>query len=157
MDAWLNELPTEEDEAKMLANRDVEDMNFHRMDYNRGLSRHLIQKKTSEASMFQVGQTEDEEKSDKMNKMLQRMYSVTKMKEWDHSPHDLFVEMDELEGDMWVEQARWIKYEEDREIGSERWGKAHISSLSFHSLINLRLCLENGKHDANNSIIDVYS
>ena len=52
--------------------------------------------------------------------------------------------MDELRGDEWVEQARWIKYEEDREAGAERWGKAHISSLSFHELINLRLCLEKG-------------
>ena len=41
--------------------------------------------------------------------------------------------------------SRWIKYEEDREAGAERWGKAHISSLSFHALINLRLCLEKGK------------
>ena len=40
---------------------------------------------------------------------------------------------------------RWIKYEEDREKGAERWGKAHISSLSFHALINLRLCLEKGE------------
>ena len=63
---------------------------------------------------------------------------------FDHSPHDLFVEMNELEGEEWVENARWIKYEEDREEGAERWGKAHVSSLSFHSLINLRLCLESG-------------
>ena len=40
--------------------------------------------------------------------------------------------------------SRWIKYEEDREEGAERWGKAHISSLSFHSLLNLRFCLESG-------------
>ena len=46
--------------------------------------------------------------------------------------------MDELINDEWVEQARWIKYEEAREEGSERWGQPHVSSLSFHSLINLR-------------------
>ena len=81
----------------------------------------------------------------------------------DHSPHNLFVEMDELINDEWVEQSRfvsqfqyyffvsiyqlfvyihkiyrWIKYEEAREPGSERWGKPHVSSLSFHSLLNLR-------------------
>ena len=44
-----------------------------------------------------------------------------------------------------ISHYRWIKYEEDREAGAERWGKAHISSLSFHALINLRLCLEKGK------------
>ena len=43
--------------------------------------------------------------------------------------------------------SRWIKYEEDREAGAERWGKAHISSLSFHALINLRLCLEKGEFE----------
>ena len=52
--------------------------------------------------------------------------------------------MDELINDEWVEQARWIKYEEAREEGSERWGKPHVSSLSFHSLINLRIHLEHG-------------
>ena len=54
--------------------------------------------------------------------------------------------MDELKGDQWVEQARWIKYEEAREEGADRWGKPHVSSLSFHSLLNLRLSLEKGMH-----------
>jgi len=40
---------------------------------------------------------------------------------------------------------RWIKYEEDLLEGAERWGQPHISSLSFHSLINLRLILEQCK------------
>merc|ERR1712083_235518 len=44
----------------------------------------------------------------------------------------------------WVEQSRWIKYEETREEGSERWGQAHLSSLSFHALINLKMQLEQG-------------
>ena len=26
--------------------------------------------------------------------------------------------------------------------GAERWGRTHLSSLSYHSLINLRLALE---------------
>ena len=62
----------------------------------------------------------------------------TDLKDIDHTPHDLFVEMDELVNNEWVEQARWIKYEEAREPGAERWGKPHVSTLSFHSLINLR-------------------
>ena len=33
------------------------------------------------------------------------MYGV-RAKEFDHSPHDLFVEMDELQGEEWVEMAR---------------------------------------------------
>ena len=40
--------------------------------------------------------------------------------------------------------ARWIKYEEDLMEGADRWGKPHVASLSFHSLLNLRRCLETG-------------
>ena len=76
--------------------------------------------------------------------MLDSMYAAEEEKVVDHSPHNLFVELDELIGDQWVEQSRWIKYEEAREEGSERWGRPHVSSLSFHSLLNLRLSLEKG-------------
>ncbi|XP_064540056.1 anion exchange protein 3 isoform X6 [Drosophila montana] len=68
--------------------------------------------------------------------------------EVDHSPHEIFVQLDELTGvgddREWKETARWIKYEEDVEEGSDRWGKPHVASLSFHSLLNLRRCLETG-------------
>lgn len=66
----------------------------------------------------------------------------------DHSPHEVFVQLDELVGTgeecEWKETARWIKYEEDVEEGSDRWGRPHVASLSFHSLLNLRRCLETG-------------
>jgi len=64
--------------------------------------------------------------------------------EIDHSPHPLFIEMDELEGEEWQERARWIKYEEDLEAEKGEWGKPHVSSLTFHSMINLRLNIETG-------------
>ena len=76
--------------------------------------------------------------------MLDSMYAAEEEKVVDHGPHNLFVELDELIGDQWVEQSRWIKYEEAREEGAERWGRPHVSSLSFHSLLNLRLSLEKG-------------
>ncbi|XP_063962325.1 band 3 anion transport protein-like isoform X1 [Lytechinus pictus] len=68
-------------------------------------------------------------------------------KEFDHRPHEVFVELDELykeEGHemQWKEKARWIKYEEDVEEGAQRWGKPHVASLSFHSLVELRQYLE---------------
>ena len=131
MDSMWSGLPTEQDEAEMLGNRDVEDMAFHRMEHLEKTGRKMIKKRPTGASLYE---------------MSDGVFAAEKeeVKAYDHSPHDLFVEMDELEGDQWVEQARWIKYEEDREEGAERWGKAHISSLSFHSLINLRLCLEGG-------------
>lgn len=69
-------------------------------------------------------------------------------KNFDHSPHEIFVQLDELTGigeeREWKETARWIKYEEDVEEGADRWGRPHVGSLSFHSLLNLRKCLETG-------------
>lgn len=60
----------------------------------------------------------------------------------------MFVQLDELSGlgdeREWKETARWIKYEEDVEEGADRWGRPHVASLSFHSLLNLRRCLETG-------------
>lgn len=63
----------------------------------------------------------------------------------------VFVELDELhiggEAELeWREKARWIKFEEDVEEGAERWGKPHVASLSFHSLLELRRGLEQGKY-----------
>ncbi|KAL1456997.1 hypothetical protein WDU94_001676 [Cyamophila willieti] len=73
---------------------------------------------------------------------------VKAKKAFDHSPHEVFVQLDELYGigeeREWKETARWIKYEEDVEEGSDRWGRPHVASLSFHSLLNLRRCLETG-------------
>jgi hypothetical protein len=33
---------------------------------------------------------------------------------------------------------RWVKFEEDVEEGANRWSKPHVSSLSLHSLMELR-------------------
>ena len=43
----------------------------------------------------------------------------------------------------WQEMARWIKFEENVE-DSNRWGKPHVASLTFHSLLELRKGLEKG-------------
>ncbi|XP_069774178.1 electrogenic sodium bicarbonate cotransporter 4-like isoform X3 [Narcine bancroftii] len=58
----------------------------------------------------------------------------------------LFTEMDTLQHDgdelEWKESARWIKFEEKVEEGGERWSKPHVSTLSLHSLFELRTCLQ---------------
>ena len=61
----------------------------------------------------------------------------------------MFVELDELRlGEnkewAWQEKARWIKFEEEVEEDAQRWGKPRVSSLSFHSLLELRRCIEQG-------------
>ncbi|XP_028851097.1 electrogenic sodium bicarbonate cotransporter 4 [Denticeps clupeoides] len=64
-----------------------------------------------------------------------------------HTP-TLFTEMDTLQHDgdelEWKESARWVKFEEKVEEGGERWSKPHVSTLSLHSLFELRTCLQTG-------------
>jgi len=61
-----------------------------------------------------------------------------------HRPHQLFCEMDELQSNLeWKEAARWLKFEEDVELGG-RWSKPHVATLQLHSLFELRSCLLNG-------------
>lgn len=62
----------------------------------------------------------------------------------------LFVELNELivEKDhemRWKERARWIKFEEDVDDETDRWGKPHVASLSFRSLLELRRTITHGK------------
>ncbi|XP_069826519.1 anion exchange protein 4 isoform X2 [Dendropsophus ebraccatus] len=39
---------------------------------------------------------------------------------------------------------RWIKFEEKTEDGGERWSKPHVTTLTLHSLFELRTCFEKG-------------
>lgn len=64
-------------------------------------------------------------------------------------PPQLFTELDELlavDGQEmeWKETARWIKFEEKVEKGGERWSKPHVATLSLHSLMELKMCIERG-------------
>ncbi|XP_062268580.1 electrogenic sodium bicarbonate cotransporter 1-like isoform X2 [Platichthys flesus] len=64
-------------------------------------------------------------------------------------PPQLFTELDELlsvDGQEmeWKETARWIKFEEKVEEGGERWSKPHVATLSLHSLMELKTCIEKG-------------
>jgi hypothetical protein len=58
----------------------------------------------------------------------------------------MLVELDILQPDTntWQEKARWIKYEENFDPGSRRWGKPHVASLSFFSLTKLKESIEEG-------------
>lgn len=83
----------------------------------------------------------------------------------------VFVQLDELKGigdeREWKETARWIKYEEDVHEGTDRWGRPHVASLSFHSLLNVRRSLESGtflgkpvynvhRYEIENNLIIIY-
>ncbi|KAG8182792.1 hypothetical protein JTE90_009106 [Oedothorax gibbosus] len=123
----------EPEEAETLQSVDIDDMASHRFEDPKGMRRHKI-KKPSIASFFKK---KDEQDSSFIKKTF------------DHSPHELFVELHELkeyelDSLEWRQTARWIKYEEDVELGPDKWGKPHVPPLSFHSLLKLRQCLDSG-------------
>ncbi|XP_014486199.1 PREDICTED: band 3 anion transport protein isoform X3 [Dinoponera quadriceps] len=122
------------EEASTLQELDIDDLESHRSDDPRGMRRH---KAAHRPSVVQIGRRKE---GGIPHDTFKKMY--------DHSPHEVFVQLDELHGmgeeREWRETARWIKYEEDVEEGADRWGRPHVASLSFHSLLNLRRCLETG-------------
>lgn len=122
-------------EDTTLEEADLDDLNSHRSDDPRGMRR----AKTGGAGKGPKKEGEQ---------YLQNIVGANKKSVIDHSPHEVFVQLDELQGAgedrEWKETARWIKYEEDVEEGADRWGRPHVASLSFHSLLNLRRCLETG-------------
>ncbi|XP_060562813.1 anion exchange protein 2-like isoform X2 [Ruditapes philippinarum] len=138
----LKRVPTETEEAITLQSADLDEMASHRMENLQGYHKHKIGRKKKHktlSSVIYVG------KSDKSK----RKYFKPEVKKYDHTPHEVFVELDELNvvddhEVEWREKARWIKFEEDVEEGAERWGKPHVASLSFHSLLELRKGLEQG-------------
>jgi len=128
------------DESGDLQEADLEEIAGHRFEKTKGGA--ATKFSHGKRSMIKIGR-EDVEMVGQDMKMMSRLGYGFKS-ELDHTPHALFIEMDELEGEEWEERARWIKYEEDLEAERGEWGKPHVSSLTFHSLINLRLCIESG-------------
>ncbi|XP_015214763.2 anion exchange protein 3 isoform X1 [Lepisosteus oculatus] len=134
--AVYQKVPTDEAEAQMLASADLDDMKSHRFEDNPGVRRHLVKK----PSRNQITRT---------SKNSPPTSSLKKKKKTDRKPHEVFVELNELIVDKnqdmrWKETARWIKFEEDVEEETERWGKPHVASLTFRSLLELRRTIAHG-------------
>ncbi|XP_011509967.1 anion exchange protein 3 isoform X2 [Homo sapiens] len=132
------QVPTDEAEAQMLGSADLDDMKSHRLEDNPGVRRHLVKK----PSRTQGGRGSPSG----LAPILRRK---KKKKKLDRRPHEVFVELNELMLDRsqephWRETARWIKFEEDVEEETERWGKPHVASLSFRSLLELRRTIAHG-------------
>ncbi|XP_060683706.1 anion exchange protein 3-like [Hemiscyllium ocellatum] len=127
-------VPTDDAEAQMLASADLDYMKSHRFEDNPGVRRHLV-KKPSKSQMSKVS-----------NKLPQ---AGMKRFQLDRKPHEVFVELNELvlgkNNEMsWQETARWIKFEEDVESETDKWGKPHVASLTFRSLLELRKTIAQG-------------
>ncbi|XP_053732539.1 anion exchange protein 3 isoform X3 [Synchiropus splendidus] len=114
-----------------------EEPNRHRFEDNPGVRRHLVKK----SSRCQLNRTSNS--STPLSSLKKKKRAA------DKKTHELFVELNELivekEHEMrWKERARWIKFEEDVEEETDRWGKPHVASLSFRSLLELRRTITHG-------------
>ncbi|XP_060117911.1 anion exchange protein 3 [Heteronotia binoei] len=137
--ATYQRIPTDEAEAQMLASADLDDMKSHRFEDNPGVRRHLVKKPSRNQTT----------RASKKSFSSQSVKRKKKKKKLDRKPHEIFVELNELVVDKnqdmhWKETARWIKFEEDVEEDTARWGKPHVASLSFRSLLELRKTIAHG-------------
>ncbi|KAM5255531.1 anion exchange protein 2 [Ctenodactylus gundi] len=134
--ALLPQVPTDESEAQTLATADLDLMKSHRFEDVPGVRRHLVRKNAK-------GSTQSAREGRESGPTPRARPRAP------HKPHEVFVELNELLLDknqepQWRETARWIKFEEDVEEETERWGKPHVASLSFRSLLELRRTLAHG-------------
>ncbi|XP_031415836.1 anion exchange protein 3 isoform X1 [Clupea harengus] len=135
--AVYQKVPTDEAEAQMLASADLDDMKSHRFEDNPGVRRHLV-KKSSRCQVPRSSNSSPPLCSQKKRKKVA-----------EKKTHEVFVELNELITDKnqemrWKETARWIKFEEDVETETDRWGKPHVASLTFRSLLELRRTITHG-------------
>lgn len=132
-DAHYHLVPTDETEAQTLASADLDYMKSHRFEDLPAVRRHLVRK--SKGQVVHISKEHKERHPHRKSVTLQ--------------PHEVFVELNELVIDkhqemQWKETARWIKFEEDVEAETDQWGKPHVASLSFRSLLELRRTLSHG-------------
>ncbi|KAM3822756.1 LOW QUALITY PROTEIN: anion exchange protein 2 [Vipera latastei] len=133
-EARYQKVPTDESEALTLASADLDYMKSHRFEDVPGVRRHLV-RKGAKGQVVHLGKDRPE--------------ASARLRKQDRKPHEVFVELNELIQDknqelQWKETARWIKFEEDVEEETDRWGKPHVASLSFRSLLELRRTLAHG-------------
>nr|XP_040028183.1 anion exchange protein 2a isoform X1 [Gasterosteus aculeatus aculeatus] len=123
------------DEAEMLMCVDLDDNKSHRLADVPTARCHLV-KRSSRGPIVQV--TKD-----------QISCQEPSHQQPDRTPHEVFVELKELVIDgnqelQWRETAQWIEFEEEVEEETERWGRPHVTSLSFRSLLELRKTISHG-------------
>ncbi|KAA0704729.1 Anion exchange protein 2 [Triplophysa tibetana] len=132
--AKYQRIPTDEFEAQTLASAHLDGIKSHRFEDVPGVRRHLV-RKSMKGQVVHISKDHKE--------------PSTRIRKLDRTPHEVFVELNELIMDknqemQWRETARWIKFEEDVEEETDRWGKPHVASLSFRSLLELRSTISHG-------------
>ncbi|KAM9775579.1 anion exchange protein 2b isoform X1 [Syngnathus typhle] len=163
--AKYQRIPTDEIEAQTLVSADLDGIKSHRFEDVPGVRRHLVRKSTK-GQVVHTGKDyketasrtrkQDRTPHEPMPVILYRSLSRPKGVLLDAGASavastykKVFVELNELTMDKnqemrWKETARWIKFEEDVEEETDRWGKPHVASLSFRSLLELRKTIAHG-------------
>ncbi|XP_038153833.1 anion exchange protein 2b isoform X2 [Cyprinodon tularosa] len=162
--AKYQRIPTDETEALTLASADLDGIKSHRFEDVPGVRRHLVRKSTK-GQVVHIGKDHKEPttRSKKQDRTPHEPLPVVLYRSasrpdsillnMDSSQmaryQKVFVELNELTIDknqemQWKETARWIKFEEDVEEETDRWGKPHVASLSFRSLLELRRTISHG-------------
>ncbi|XP_070830062.1 anion exchange protein 2-like [Chaetodon trifascialis] len=131
----------EADEGEALMSVNLEDIKSHRLDDIPAVRRHLV-RRSSRGPIVHLTKDQISGHTQSHLQHLQHLHP-------DRTPHEVFVELNELVIDrnqelQWRETARWIKFEEEVEEETERWGRPHIPSLSFRSLLELRKTISHG-------------
>uniref|UniRef100_A0A8D3EG64 Anion exchange protein n=1 Tax=Scophthalmus maximus TaxID=52904 RepID=A0A8D3EG64_SCOMX len=126
------------DEDETLTSVDLDDIKSHRLVDVPAVRRHLV-RRSSRGPNVHTGK----------DQIVGRTQTQLRINQPDRTPHEVFVELNELMIDrsqelQWRETARWIKFEEEVEEETERWGRPHVASLSFRSLLELRRILSHG-------------
>ncbi|XP_076613899.1 electrogenic sodium bicarbonate cotransporter 1-like isoform X2 [Chaetodon auriga] len=128
---------------------------YHRRRRHRRKSSHKEKRERAEHSVEGYksdGETADESTANILKPLIspaERIRFILGEEDDGPPPPQLFTELDELlsvDGQEmeWKETARWIKFEEKVEKGGERWSKPHVATLSLHSLMELKTCIEKG-------------
>uniref|UniRef100_A0A4W5RLR1 Anion exchange protein n=1 Tax=Hucho hucho TaxID=62062 RepID=A0A4W5RLR1_9TELE len=130
----LQRQATDDSEAQMLGSADLDGIKSHRFEDVPAVRRHLV-RKSNKGQVLHISKDHKEPSAHSCK--------------LDRTPHEVFVELNELVMDknqelQWRETARWIKFEEDVEEETDRWGKPHVASLSFRSLLELRKTISHG-------------
>uniref|UniRef100_A0A3Q3FCB0 Anion exchange protein n=1 Tax=Labrus bergylta TaxID=56723 RepID=A0A3Q3FCB0_9LABR len=162
--AKYERIPTDESEAQTLASADLDGIKSHRFEDVPGVRRHLVRKSTK-GQVVHIGKDHKEPttRSRKQDRTPHESLPVVVYRsasrleglllDMDSGQmagyQKVFVELNELTMDknqemQWKETARWIKFEEDVEEETDRWGKPHVASLSFRSLLELRKTISHG-------------
>ncbi|KAM6908827.1 anion exchange protein 2b isoform 1-T1 [Lycodopsis pacificus] len=162
-EAKYQRVPTDESEAQTLASADLDGIKSHRFEDVPGVRRHLVRKSTK-GQVVHTGKDHKEpttrsRKQDRtphesipvvLYRSASRLKGILPDKGYVMARYQkVFVELNELTMDknqemQWKETARWIKFEEDVEEETDRWGKPHVASLSFRSLLELRKTISHG-------------